>query len=135
MKKHIQIPLAVTGGFRSTKGMNEALESRACDIIGLGRPLCPEPDIVNELLSGEKESATLYENQVSFGPGIFGLNSPINYIKANNKATQVFWCYRQILKMAEGKDVDPKMSLLKATMNHFIDDAKGSKAYRNYWKI
>jgi len=115
--------------------MNEALESRACDIIGLGRPLCPEPDIVNELLSGEKDSATLYENQVSFGPGIFGLNSPINYIKANNKATQVFWCYRQILKMAEGKDVDPKMSLLKATMNHFIDDAKGSKAYRNYWKI
>jgi tRNA-dihydrouridine synthase len=135
MKKHVQIPLAVTGGFRSTKGMNEALESRACDIIGLGRPLCPEPDIVNELLSGEKESATLYENQVSFGPGIFGLNSPINYIKANNKATQVFWCYRQILKMAEGKDVDPKMSLLKATINHFIDDAKGSKAYRNYWKI
>ena len=135
MKKHVQIPLAVTGGFRSTKGMNEALESRACDIIGLGRPLCPEPDIVNELLSGEKESATLYENQVSFGPGIFGLNSPINYIKANNKATQVFWCYRQILKMAEGKDVDPRMSLLKATINHFIDDAKGSKAYRNYWKI
>jgi 2,4-dienoyl-CoA reductase-like NADH-dependent reductase (Old Yellow Enzyme family) len=135
MKKHIQIPLAVTGGFRSTRGMNEALESRACDIIGLGRPLCPEPDIVNELLSGEKESATLYENHVSFGPGILGLNSPINYIKANNKATQVFWCYRQILKMAEGKDVDPKMSLLKATINHFIDDAKGSKAYRNYWKI
>jgi 2,4-dienoyl-CoA reductase-like NADH-dependent reductase (Old Yellow Enzyme family) len=135
MKKHVQIPLAVTGGFRSTKGMNEALESRACDIIGLGRPLCPEPDIVNELLSGEKDSATLYENQVSFGPGIFGLNSPINYIKANNKATQVFWCYRQILKMAEGKDVDPKMSLLKATINHFIDDAKGSKAYKNHWKI
>ena len=135
MKKHVQIPLAVTGGFRSTKGMNEALESRACDIIGLGRPLCPEPDIVNELLSGEKESATLYENQVSFGPGIFGLNSPIKYIKANNKATQVFWCYRQILKMAEGKDVDPKMSLLKATINHFIDDAKGSKAYKNHWKI
>ena len=135
MKKHIQIPLAVTGGFRSTRGMNEALESRACDIIGLGRPLCPEPDIVNELLSGEKESATLYENHVSFGPGILGLNSPINYIKANNKATQVFWCYRQILKMAEGKDVDPNMSLLKATINHFIDDAKGSKAYRNYWKI
>ena len=135
MKKHVQIPLAVTGGFRSTKGMNEALESRACDIIGLGRPLCPEPDIVNELLSGEKESATLYENQVSFGPGIFGLNSPINYIKANNKATQVFWCYRQILKMAERKDVDPKLSLLKATINHFIDDAKGSKAYRNYWNI
>ena len=135
MKKHVQIPLAVTGGFRSTRGMNKALESKACDIIGLGRPLCPEPDIVNELLSGEKESATLYENQVSFGPGIFGLNSPINYIKANNKATQVFWCYRQILKMAERKDVDPKLTLLKATINHFIDDAKGSKAYRNYWKI
>ena len=37
--------------------------------------------------------------------------------------------------MAEGKDVDPKMSLLKATTNHFIDDAKGSKAYKNHWKI
>ena len=135
IKKNISMPLAVTGGFRTTKGMNEALASGACDIIGLGRPLCPEPDIVNDLLSGKKTSATLYENMVQFGPGILGLNSPINYIKANNKATQVFWCYRQILKMAEGKDVDPKMSLLRATINHFIDDAKGSKAYRSHWKI
>ena len=60
IKDAISIPLAVTGGFCSAKGMNNALQSGACDVIGLGRPLCSEPDIVNELISGEKKSATLY---------------------------------------------------------------------------
>ncbi len=134
IKKNITIPLAVTGGFRTTQGMNEALNSNACDVIGLGRPLCSEPNIVNELLNENKSSAIMYENILQFGPGIFGLNSSINYIKANNKASHVYWCYRQILRLADKKEVKPNMNLLGAALSHLLEDAKASKKYRNYWQ-
>ena len=95
----------------------------ACDVIGLGRPLCSEPDIVNKLISGEKKSATLYENMLEFGPWILGLNSPISLMRSNNKAAQVYWCYRQILKIADGNEVDTKLGLFKAFLDHFRDDS------------
>ena len=134
IKEHITLPLAVTGGFRSTDGMNKALETNACDIIGLGRPLCSEPDLVNNLLSGHKSSAILYENILELGPWILGLNSPFKMIKSNNRVAQVYWCYRQILEIAAKKDVDPKISLISALINHFRDDAKLSKKYKKYWQ-
>ena len=34
------IPLMLTGGFSSAAAMNEALQSKAVDVIGLARPLC-----------------------------------------------------------------------------------------------
>ena len=33
------VPLMVTGGFRSVAAMEEAIRSRAVDIIGMARPL------------------------------------------------------------------------------------------------
>ena len=37
-------PLIVTGGFRTREGMERAVASGACDIVGIGRPavLCPD---------------------------------------------------------------------------------------------
>ncbi|ETS63254.1 hypothetical protein PaG_01529 [Moesziomyces aphidis] len=49
--------LAVTGGFRSSKAMAKAVEEKSCDIVGLARPLCGEPYLSKELLSGQKEKA------------------------------------------------------------------------------
>ena len=134
IKKFLSIPLAVTGGFRTADGMNSALNSGACDVIGLGRPLCSEPEIINKLISGERKSATLYENILQFGPWIFGLNSPIALMRSNNKAAQVYWCYRQILKMANGEEVNNKLSLTKALFDHFREDSANSKKYQKYWR-
>ena len=44
--------LMVTGGFRSRAGMDAALQANACDIVGVGRPLCVDSNVVNKLLSG-----------------------------------------------------------------------------------
>jgi len=61
MKKEIkQIPLIVTGGFRTVDGMNSALNQGA-DIIGLGRPFCTEPDFPKKLLSGEAKEILVKE--------------------------------------------------------------------------
>ena len=43
-------PLMVTGGFRTSKGMNDALNENACDVIGIARPFCIDSDIANKLL-------------------------------------------------------------------------------------
>jgi 2,4-dienoyl-CoA reductase-like NADH-dependent reductase (Old Yellow Enzyme family) len=50
----VNTPLAVTGGFRSAKGMADAIHSGAVDMVGLARILAIEPDVANRLLSGKK---------------------------------------------------------------------------------
>lgn len=49
--------LAVTGGFRSTPAMANALREKSCDLIGLGRPLTAEPDLSALLIAGNKVAA------------------------------------------------------------------------------
>lgn len=46
--------LMVTGGFRSRKGMEAALQSGACDLIGIGRPAAVWPHLPKEVLLNEK---------------------------------------------------------------------------------
>ncbi|MFI8035168.1 NADH:flavin oxidoreductase/NADH oxidase family protein [Acinetobacter sp. ABJ_C3_5] len=53
------IPILLTGGFRSVKGMNDALQQDSTDLIGLGRTLCVEPDLPNQFLSGHRQKIEL----------------------------------------------------------------------------
>ena len=55
--KHL--PLLLTGGFRTVRGMNNALKE-GLELIGLGRPLIAEPDIVNKLLDGSRTETLEY---------------------------------------------------------------------------
>ena len=59
MKEACKVPLMVTGGFRSSSAMEQALESGAADLIGIGRPLCADPDGVKQLLDGRNRAASL----------------------------------------------------------------------------
>ncbi|PIO60683.1 oxidoreductase, FAD/FMN-binding protein [Teladorsagia circumcincta] len=47
----------LTGGFRTAQGMIRAIQERATDGIGLGRPITAEPDLPAKILSGECFSA------------------------------------------------------------------------------
>jgi 2,4-dienoyl-CoA reductase-like NADH-dependent reductase (Old Yellow Enzyme family) len=50
----VKTPLVVTGGFRSAKGMAQAITSGAVDMVGLARALAMEPDLPQRLLAGKK---------------------------------------------------------------------------------
>jgi len=50
----VKTPLMVTGGFRTVEGMNQALQSQACDVIGIARIMAIEPDVPKYLLAGKK---------------------------------------------------------------------------------
>jgi len=43
IREAVSLPLMVTGGFRSKQGIESALESNVCQIVGIGRPLCADP--------------------------------------------------------------------------------------------
>ena len=56
---HPQLPLMLTGGFRTVEAMNDAVASGGIDIVGLGRPLTLEPDVPGALLSGAVDHTTV----------------------------------------------------------------------------
>jgi 2,4-dienoyl-CoA reductase-like NADH-dependent reductase (Old Yellow Enzyme family) len=51
-----EIPLAVTGGFRSRAAMHDAVQAGECDVIGLGRPTATTPDAADVILAGRAET-------------------------------------------------------------------------------
>ncbi len=53
LKKVIQCPLMVTGGFRTTSFMNNVIENGEVDLIGLARPLAVNPHLPQRILNGE----------------------------------------------------------------------------------
>ena len=110
------MPLMVTGGFRSARGMSEALSSGQVDMIGLGRPLCLDPDFPARILSGELAVAPDVERGLRIGPGILGPHSPIRLIKTINGFAKIGWYYEQIYRLADGLEADLGMSGFKALM-------------------
>jgi 2,4-dienoyl-CoA reductase-like NADH-dependent reductase (Old Yellow Enzyme family) len=51
LKKGLKnVPLMVTGGFRTLDGINKCLEE-GLDLVGVGRPFCVDPDFPNRFMS------------------------------------------------------------------------------------
>lgn len=51
------VPLLLTGGFRTLDGMADAISGGAVDLVGLGRPLTVEPDVPREILDGSVDGS------------------------------------------------------------------------------
>lgn len=49
-KRHPDLHLMLTGGFRTRSAMNAALESQACSIIGIARPAVVAPDFPKSVI-------------------------------------------------------------------------------------
>ena len=65
--KFPQLPLMVTGGFRTRQGMEAALASNDCDMIGIGRPAVLNPSLpANLILNPEvaDADARLFDKKV-----------------------------------------------------------------------
>ncbi|GAA5880378.1 hypothetical protein JCM1840_006196 [Sporobolomyces johnsonii] len=58
IKPHIKTArICVTGGFRSKKAMEDALQQGSTDLIGLARPLTAEPYLIKDIIEGKSEGA------------------------------------------------------------------------------
>jgi 2,4-dienoyl-CoA reductase-like NADH-dependent reductase (Old Yellow Enzyme family) len=117
-RKVAKMPLMVTGGFRSAKAMNDAVSGGDVDMVGLGRPLCVDPNFAARILSGELQHAPDVEEGMRIGPGILGPNSSIKAIKAINGFARIGWYYEQIYRLADGLEPDVSMSALQALLSY-----------------
>jgi len=116
-------PLMVTGGFRSTAAMAEAL-ALGVAVIGIARPLCVTPEGPARLLAGSATTLARYEDRLRLGPGPFGPASPLAFVKAINGFASMSWYYQQIRLLASGRDAAPTMSVLGAFVAEQRADAR-----------
>jgi len=126
----VSLPLMVTGGFRTRTVMAEALAADELEVIGLGRPVCIEPDLPGRLAAGTVEGATP-PPPLRFGASRWlGPASPVMLMKFLNVQGEMAWYYRQILRLADGLPPDPGLSVGRALAAHARDEARLSPARR-----
>ena len=100
VRKLVKSPLMLTGGFRSAEGMNAALASGACDVIGIARSLAIQPDFPNQLLSGA--AVTSQVKPLTTGWKFLDKTFPL----------EIIWYTDQLHLMGEGKEPNLKKSAL-----------------------
>lgn len=128
VKKVAKMPILVTGGFRSTAGMNAALAEGGADMIGVGRPFCVEPELAKDVIAGVSEGWPRYEQLLRLGPGWLGPASPINAIRMLNILGPQGWYCMQLLGMGGKLSFGPKKGVLAGMIGYQRHEAQAAKA-------
>jgi len=96
------VPLAVTGGFRTRSGMQDALTAGDCDVIGIARPTVTTSDAADAILRGR--SARLETHEIAVGMrGLFGRLADL---KTLDGVLNLSWNTDQMHRMARGLEPD-----------------------------
>jgi len=127
IRENCNVPLMVTGGFRSREAMLAALNDDDIQIIGLARPLCVDTDLPERLIEGSLDRLTPWEDSLALGPGFFGPQSSNPTLRAMNGFANMAFFYRNILRLGEGRPTKRKMNLLFAFIKHQMTDAQDAK--------
>jgi 2,4-dienoyl-CoA reductase-like NADH-dependent reductase (Old Yellow Enzyme family) len=104
VRKTVTSPLMLTGGFRSSKGMNDALAAGVCDMVGIARSLALNPDFSNELLSGKNVKSMV--KTLTTGFPFLDRTFPL----------EIVWYTDQIHLMGKGKSPNIHRSVLRSVL-------------------
>lgn len=121
LRSVIGIPLMITGGFRSRALMENALQRKELDVIGLARPLCISPELCRGLLDGSIEQAPRLEGvflERSRAPAEMDEQT----FRIFESGAQIACASMQLLRMGAGEEPDPTMDLLEAFNAHQQDE-------------
>ncbi|AWY20144.1 hypothetical protein [Moraxella bovis] len=99
-RKISQVPLIITGGFRSEVVMNDVLSSGHLDMVGVARPFALVPDLPNQIKNGTYE--TVQTNRIK--TGIKPLDDKIGSV------LEMDWHMSQMTLIGQGKSPNPKLS-------------------------
>jgi len=114
MRQTLTVPLMVTGGLRKRSAMEEAINSGAADVVGLGRPMCVMTDAPKQLLSGLEELPR-YENQLSLLPSWLGFLSFFKLFRTIGAFATQYWYYEQIALVGEQGKAADELTVMSAT--------------------
>ena len=126
----VQMPLMITGGMRSAAAMNEALDSGACEVIGVGRPICVDPDhAVRALLDGVADALPAAEHRLHLEPGSLGPDVDEASFKRLESFGLLGWFCLQLLHIGAGREPDLDMSVLSALMRYKDNETAAAAAW------
>jgi hypothetical protein len=120
MKASVSTPMMVTGGFRTSVAMAQALESGGADLIGIGRPMCADPDGPKQLLNGAAGLRRWERELHLLPPPLRWLNS-IGMVHAIGSFAITYWYYAQLYALGrtgapdKGKSVFASWREVEAT--------------------
>ncbi|MFU9047971.1 NADH:flavin oxidoreductase/NADH oxidase family protein [Acinetobacter tibetensis] len=112
IRQQVSCHLMVTGGFRTVQGMNAALDSGACDFIGIARPFAVETDLTERLLVGQ---------DVRYAVDKIKTGIPMVDKMA---IMEIIWYAAQFKTIAQGKQPNPKLSPLKVFFHYVKGNLK-----------
>lgn len=110
----VDVPLMVTGGFRTAAGMNAALRSGALDIVGLARLMAIDPDAPAALLQGRDSPHS-----------VRAITTGIQAVDRMG-VMEILWYSRQLVRIAKGGDPRPGESGLAAFLKSLLKNQWGT---------
>ncbi|WP_445116198.1 NADH:flavin oxidoreductase/NADH oxidase family protein [Acinetobacter sp. WZC-1] len=112
IRQQVKCHLMVTGGFRTAQGMNAALDSGACEFIGIARPLAVETDVSNRLIAGQ-------DVRYAVAP----IKTGIGFVD-KMAIMEIIWYAAQFKTIGEGKQPNPGLSPLKVFLKYAKNNVK-----------
>lgn len=109
-----QVPLIITGGFRSEQAMNDALNSGHLDFIGIARPLALMPDLPSQINNGTYQIITTERIKTGFAP----------VDKKLGAVLEMDWYMYQMALIGRGKQPNPKLSPWKVLLKTLWENGK-----------
>jgi len=106
------VPLAVTGGFRSRGGMQDAITAGDCDVVGIARPTVTTTDAADAILKGR--TATLATHEI--GIGMRSLVGRVADLKTLDGILNLSWNTDQMHRLARGKEPDLDRGALRTAV-------------------
>jgi len=107
LRARCDVPLAVTGGFRSAQGMEAAVASGATDMVGLARPIILVPDLPKQVLASSEFKIDV-GNPTTGKPKIDAISM-----------LGIVWYEKQMWRLAQGRKTKLNLSPWMAVVSSF----------------
>ncbi len=101
----VNVPLMVTGGFRTRQGMQQALDSDEMDVVGLARPLCVDPTYCNQLLDGSVETLLSPDKDCNLDPAKWD-NPDAAVLRKMEVDAGTAYYFNQVIRLSQGLDAE-----------------------------
>ncbi|WP_029538994.1 MULTISPECIES: NADH:flavin oxidoreductase/NADH oxidase family protein [unclassified Rhodococcus (in: high G+C Gram-positive bacteria)] len=106
------VPLAVTGGFRSRTAMDQAIGAGECDVVGIGRPTATTTDAADVILTGRTDTLTTHQQR----SGMRDVLGRVIDIKALDGILDLGWHTDQLHRISAGLEPDLNRGRLATTV-------------------
>ena len=116
LRSQVDVPLCVTGGFRTAPGMAAAVAEDAADMVGLARTLAIQPEFPRQVLAGESPQSLV--KRLSTGIKMLDMVSTLD----------VSWYENQLARMGRGQPPDPELAPLVSVVRSLW--SQGSQAFK-----